>query len=126
MTQQRWLRIIPVALIMYTISYVDRTNVSLALDPKISNMMRDLLMDDRMKGEAGRDFLFRLRFAPDPKRLSGFTLERQEGHQPVPRLLGSLRRGLRIVTNVPAVRSDAIFPGRGRKRSFSCNDSAAG
>ena len=50
MTHQRWLRIIPVALIMYTISYVDRTNISLALDPKISSMMRDLFMDDRMKG----------------------------------------------------------------------------
>jgi MFS family permease len=54
--QQRWLRIIPVALVMYTISYVDRTNVSLALDPKISSMMRDLLMDDRMKGRAAGIF----------------------------------------------------------------------
>ena len=41
---------------MYTISYVDRTNVSLALDPKISSMMRDLLMDDRMKGQAAGIF----------------------------------------------------------------------
>jgi MFS family permease len=58
MTHQRWLRIIPVALIMYTISYVDRTNVSLALDPTISTMMRDLRMDDQMKGElAGLFFL---------------------------------------------------------------------
>jgi len=56
MAQQRWLRIIPVALIMYTFSYVDRTNVSLALDPKISNMMRDLFMDDKMKGEAAGIF----------------------------------------------------------------------
>jgi MFS family permease len=32
--------------------------VSLALDPKISNMMRDLLMDDRMKGEAAGIFFF--------------------------------------------------------------------
>ena len=56
MTHQRWLRIIPVALIMYTISYVDRTNISLALDPKISGMMRDLLMDDRMKGQAAGVF----------------------------------------------------------------------
>jgi MFS family permease len=56
MIQQRWLRIIPVALIMYTISYVDRTNVSLALDPKISSMMHDLLMDDRMKGQAAGIF----------------------------------------------------------------------
>ena len=44
MPHQRWLRIIPVALVMYTISYVDRTNVSLALDPNISTMMRDLLL----------------------------------------------------------------------------------
>jgi sugar phosphate permease len=50
MKQQRWLRIVPVALIMYTISYVDRTNISLALDPKISSMMKDLFMDDEMKG----------------------------------------------------------------------------
>src|SRR5437899_2179218 len=58
MTQQRWLRIIPVALIMYTISYIDRTNVSLALDPGISSMMKDLGMDDRMKGEAAGIFFF--------------------------------------------------------------------
>jgi MFS family permease len=56
MIQQRWLRIIPVALIMYTISYVDRTNVSLALDSHISSLMRDLLMDDRMKGRAAGIF----------------------------------------------------------------------
>jgi MFS family permease len=56
MTHQRWLRIIPVALIAYTISYVDRTNVSLALDPKISSLMHDLAMDDRMKGQAAGIF----------------------------------------------------------------------
>jgi len=56
MIPQRWLRIIPVALVMYTISYVDRTNVSLALDPKISSMLRDLAMDDRMKGQAAGIF----------------------------------------------------------------------
>jgi MFS family permease len=52
MLPQRWLRIVPVALVMYTISYVDRTNVTLALDPHISTLMRDLGMDDRMKGRA--------------------------------------------------------------------------
>ncbi len=56
MIPQRWLRIIPVALIMYTISYVDRTNVSLALNPEISSLMRDLRMDDRMKGQAAGIF----------------------------------------------------------------------
>jgi sugar phosphate permease len=58
MSQQRWLRIVPVALIMYTISYIDRTNVALALDPKVSNMMRDLMMDDKMKGHAAGIFFF--------------------------------------------------------------------
>jgi len=56
MREQRWLRIIPVALIMYTISYVDRTNISLTLDPTISSMMKDLLMDDRLKGQAAGVF----------------------------------------------------------------------
>jgi len=58
MKQQRWLRIIPLAVIMYTIAYVDRTNISLSLDPKISTMMRDLHMDARMKGEAAGIFFF--------------------------------------------------------------------
>jgi sugar phosphate permease len=31
MQSQRWLRIIPVCFIMYTIAYIDRTNVSMAL-----------------------------------------------------------------------------------------------
>jgi MFS family permease len=52
MPQQRWLRIIPVALIMYTISYIDRTNIALAFDPKLSTAMADLGMDDKIKGNA--------------------------------------------------------------------------
>ncbi|HEX4796646.1 MAG TPA: MFS transporter [Humisphaera sp.] len=56
MKSQRWIRIIPVALIMYTIAYVDRTNISLALDPKISTMMSELKMDDQMKGQAAGIF----------------------------------------------------------------------
>jgi MFS family permease len=43
---------------MYTISYVDRTNISLALDPTISSMMKDLFMDDKMKGQAAGIFFF--------------------------------------------------------------------
>ena len=56
MIPQRWLRIIPVAPVMSTISYVDRPNVSLALDPKISSLMHDLLMDDRLNGPAAGIF----------------------------------------------------------------------
>src|SRR5206468_8639655 len=58
MRTDRWVRIIPVALIMYTISYVDRTNVALALDPKLSAMMKDLVMDDKIKGNAVGIFFF--------------------------------------------------------------------
>jgi MFS family permease len=50
--QERWLRIIPVALIMYTISYVDRTNVALAFDPALSSAMDDLGMSATIKGNA--------------------------------------------------------------------------
>jgi sugar phosphate permease len=58
MPNQRWLRIIPVALIMYTISYIDRTNVALALDPKLSSMMGYLKLDDQTKGNAVGIFFF--------------------------------------------------------------------
>jgi MFS family permease len=56
MKAERWLRIIPVALIMYTISYIDRTNIALALDPTLSTMMKDLFMDDTMRGHAAGIF----------------------------------------------------------------------
>jgi len=58
MHERRWQRIIPIALIMYTISYVDRTNISLALDPKLSPMMSFLGMDDETKGNAVGIFFF--------------------------------------------------------------------
>ncbi|HTL55069.1 MAG TPA: MFS transporter [Candidatus Limnocylindrales bacterium] len=58
MTEQRWLRIIPIALVMYTISYIDRTNIALALDPKLSPMMQFLGMDDKIKGNAVGIFFF--------------------------------------------------------------------
>jgi sugar phosphate permease len=49
---QRWLRIIPVALIMYTISFIDRTNISLAL-PHISH---DLNLDPAQAGSVAGVF----------------------------------------------------------------------
>ncbi len=48
MPEQRWLRIIPVAFIMYTIAFVDRTNISLAM-PEIG---RELHMDPAQQGNA--------------------------------------------------------------------------
>jgi sugar phosphate permease len=54
MDNQRWMRIIPVAFIMYTIAFVDRTNISLAL-PEIG---RDLHMDPAQQGNAFGLFFF--------------------------------------------------------------------
>ena len=52
MTDQRWLRIIPVAFVMYTFAFVDRTNVSLALP----SMSRELHMDPAQAGAASGIF----------------------------------------------------------------------
>lgn len=46
--EKRWFRIVFVALVMYTISFIDRTNVSLALPV----MSRDLHMDPAQAGSA--------------------------------------------------------------------------
>jgi len=54
MPQQRWIRLIPVAFIMYTIAYVDRTNISLAL-PSLS---RDLHMNPAQAGDAAGIFFW--------------------------------------------------------------------
>ncbi|HLI29928.1 MAG TPA: MFS transporter [Terriglobia bacterium] len=51
---QRWLRIIPVALLMYTISFVDRTNISMALP----SMSRDLHMDPAQAGNVAGVFFW--------------------------------------------------------------------
>jgi sugar phosphate permease len=50
----RWTRIIPVALIMYTIAFIDRTNVSLAL-PRISH---DLHLDPQQAGTVAGIFFW--------------------------------------------------------------------
>jgi sugar phosphate permease len=54
MPQQRWLRIIPVAFIMYTIAFIDRTNISLALP----SMSADLRMSPTQAGDAAGVFFW--------------------------------------------------------------------
>jgi sugar phosphate permease len=54
MRQQRWLRIIPAALITYTIAYIDRVNISMAL-PFLS---RDLRMDPAQAGNVAGIFFW--------------------------------------------------------------------
>jgi MFS family permease len=48
MNEQRWLRILTVSFVMYTIAYIDRTNVSMALPA----MSAELHMDPRQAGDA--------------------------------------------------------------------------
>ena len=50
----RWTRIIPVALVMYTIAFIDRTNISLAL-PRIS---RELHLDPQQAGTVAGIFFW--------------------------------------------------------------------
>src|SRR6266481_2856914 len=50
----RWTRIIPVALVMYTIAFIDRTNISLAI-PRIS---RDLHLDPQQAGTVAGIFFW--------------------------------------------------------------------
>src|SRR5215471_1366209 len=54
MLQQRWLRIIPVAFVMYTIAFIDRTNISLALP----SMSADLRMSPTQAGDAAGVFFW--------------------------------------------------------------------
>jgi len=54
MPDRRWLRIIPVAFVMYTIAFIDRTNISLA----IPSMSRDLHMDPAQAGDAAGVFFW--------------------------------------------------------------------
>jgi len=54
MESQRWLRIIPVAFVMYTIAFIDRTNVSLALP----SMSRALHMNPTEAGSAAGVFFW--------------------------------------------------------------------
>ncbi len=54
MKSQRWLHILPVAFIMYTIAFVDRTNVSLALP----SMSRALRMNPTQAGAAAGVFFW--------------------------------------------------------------------
>jgi MFS family permease len=54
MKSQRWLHIIPVSFIMYTIAFIDRTNVSLAL-PSLS---RSLHMDATLAGHIAGVFFW--------------------------------------------------------------------
>ena len=52
--EERWLRIIPTAFVMYTIAYIDRTNISMAL----SSMSRELHMTPTQAGNSAGIFFW--------------------------------------------------------------------
>jgi sugar phosphate permease len=59
---ERWLHIIPVAFIMYTIAFIDRTNISMALP----SMSRDLHMSPTQAGDAAGIFFWGYMFLQIP------------------------------------------------------------
>src|SRR5437660_711589 len=65
MTSQRWIRIIPVALIMYTIAYVDRANLSMAMPYMVKGAA------EREAAQVGQ---------PVAKETEGFLSDRQKGN----------------------------------------------
>ena len=75
--RRRWLRIIPVAFIMYTIAYVDRINISLCL-PALG---RELGNNPVEAGNVAGVFFWGYLVLPDSRRALGARLERETGHQ---------------------------------------------
>ena len=70
----RWTRLIPIAIIVYIISFMDRTNIGFAFD----GLHDDLGIDATQQGLAAGDLLHRLSGPADPRRPPGRALERQE------------------------------------------------
>jgi len=77
---------------MYTIAFIDRTNISLAL-PRISH---DLHLDPQTGGQRCRHLLLGLSGLADSWRPPRQALESQEIHQHIVGSLGDLRDGLRF------------------------------
>lgn len=78
--QRRWRRILPVAFVMYTISYVNRTNVALALPSMIS----DLHMGPAQAGSAAGIFFWGYLFLQIP---GGYLAQRWSAKKVVSILL---------------------------------------
>lgn len=111
MNERRWVRIIPVALIMYTISYVDRTNVGLVFDPSLSKAMSDLGMTDKIKGNAVGIFFWGYLMLQIP---GGYLANRWSAKKLVSLFLifwGICAVGCGMVTNVTQFRWMRFFLG---------------
>jgi len=78
--EQRWLRIIPTAFVMYTIAYIDRTNISMALP----TMSRELHMTPTQAGGAAGIFFWGYLFLQIP---GGYLAERWSAKRVVSVLL---------------------------------------
>jgi MFS family permease len=79
---RRWRRILPVAFVMYTISYVNRTNVALALP----SMITDLHMDPAQAGSAAGIFFWGYLFLQIP---GGYLAQRWSAKRIVTILMAS-------------------------------------
>ena len=100
---------------MYTIAFIDRTNISLAL-PRIS---RDLRSRPGASRQCGRHFLLGIPGAPDSRRPSGEVLESEKIHQRAAGLLGRVRGLLRLRADVSRDAGRAFAAGSSRERCLS-------
>ena len=107
MRSQRWLHIIPVAFIMYTIAFIDRTNVSLALP----SMSRDAPHEPYASRRRRGSFLLGIRAAANSRRTSGATLERQTLRRHPAGRVGPLLGRLRLGPDLAAILGDALLAG---------------
>lgn len=88
--ERRWVRIVPLALVMYTIAFIDRTNISMAL-PSITHTFR------MTPAEAGGRWGFLLGLPSVAGAWMAFSkpLEPQTAHCHLVDALGSVRDRLR-------------------------------
>ena len=91
----RWTRLMPVAMLIYIISFMDRTNIGYAFD----GLAHDFHIDKAQQGMAGGILLHRLCDPADPGRASRRAVERQEVHRHHDPGLGRLRDILGLATS---------------------------
>ncbi len=111
MTDQRWLRIIPVATVMYAIAFINRTNVSIALP----SMSRDLHMNPLQAGAIASAFFWGYLLLQIPGGYLASHWEHEMVREHSAGGMGNLRRGMRTGAHLATVVGHAfVLRGRGR------------
>ena len=112
--QERWLRIIPISLLMYTISFINRTNISLAL-PAIS---RDLHLNAAQAGQAAGVFFWGYLLLQIP---GGYIAERWSAKWLIAVMLALCAAASRIAFVKPATTFRSRWNSAGTERTKFAN-----